>query len=132
LLPTYFESTWCKREFAVFEQRSQQQGMLSGEKPEGLIIPVSLHYVADRFPPTLKGMQIDFKYQDFYSPNIKGYRKLKKYQKLQDELKKLAETVARKIKEAPDWHADWQNDECLNPSTMHLEIPYFTIQQAKI
>ncbi len=120
LLPTYFESSWCKREFAVFEHRSRQCGLLSGSQPGGLIVPISLHK-GDRYPDAVKDMQfIDYKY--FYSSNIEGYKKRKKYQRLQDEIKILAEVVAEKVRQAPLWDHQWQNAEWLELPTEHLTV----------
>jgi len=120
LLPTYFESVWCKREFAVFEHRSRECGLSSLEDPIGLIIPISLHK-GHRYPNAVKDMQfIDYKY--FYSSNVEGYKKRKKYQKLQDEIKTLAEVVAKRVRQAPAWDHQWQSDEWLELSTEHLSI----------
>lgn len=130
LLPTYFESNWCKKEFAVFEHRSRQLGMFSLGKPDGLIIPVVLHS-GRKFPDAVENIQTR-DYQKFYVPNIEGFKKRKRFQQLQNELKDLARTVARTLNNPPDWHADWQQNDWLEVPTEHLNIPGFTVQQPKI
>lgn len=130
LMPTYFESNWCTREFAVFEHRSRQNGMLTVERPESLIIPVALHH-GGRFPEIIKSLQT-LDYKDFYYPNFEGYRKRKIYPLLQDELKKLAQMVAQVIKRAPEWSSEWQRDEWLELPTEHLRIDKFTVPQPRI
>lgn len=130
LLPTYFESNWCKKEFAVFEHRSRQNGMLSLAIPEGLIIPVVLHSGRE-FPDVVRSIQYR-DYGKFYVPNIEGFKNLKKYPQLQEEIKDLVRVVAQTLQNTPQWHPDWQQDNWLEVSTDHLAIPVFTVQQPKI
>lgn len=132
LLPTYFESEWCKKEFAVFENRSHQHGMLSFAMPHGLIIPIILHGLGGRpFPNAVDEKQC-LNYQKYYVPSTGGYKRLKKYLKLQEEIKSLARTVAQTLQNTPDWHPDWQQNSWLEVSTAHLTIPNFTVQQPRI
>jgi len=130
LLPTYFESNWCTKEFAVFDHRSRQCGMLTIGQPRGLIVPVALHH-GSRFPEIIRSMQA-LDYKDFYYPNFEGYRKRKIYPRLQDELRQLARTVAQVIKEAPDWNPEWLQDHWLELPTEHLRIDKFTVTQPRI
>ncbi len=130
LLPTYFESNWCKKEFAVFEHRSRQLGMLSIDSPGGLILPVVLHS-GRKFPDVVNSIQFR-DYQKFYVPNIGGFKKRKRYQQLQEELKNLARAVAITLKNPPDWHPDWQQNDWLEVPTTHLDVPNFTVQQPRI
>lgn len=130
LLPTYFESKWCKKEFAVFEHRSRKNGMLSLAAPEGLIIPVVLHS-GRKFPDAVEAIQYR-DYGKFYVPNIEGFKNLKKYPQLQEEIKDLVRIVAQTLQNTPQWHPDWQQDDWLEVSTDHLVIPVFTVQQPKI
>ena len=130
LIPSYFESDWCTKEYAVFEHRSKQNGMLSLERPNGLIIPISLHG-SRPFPQSVEMLQAR-DYKDYYSGIVDGYKKMKKYQRLQDKLKILAQEVSLKITEAPDWNPAWQQDEWLELSTQHLRLGDFIVQQPKI
>lgn len=131
LLPTYFESHWCKKEFAVFEHRSRQNGMLSFQMPHGLIIPIILHGLGGRpFPSAVDETQC-LNYQKFYVPNTQGFKQLKKFPRLQEEIKALARRVADTLLNTPEWHPDWQQDDWLEISTDHLTIPNFTVQQPK-
>ena len=120
LTSRYFESDWCTKEFAVFENRSRQNGLLTTEAPSGLILPLALDS-RERFPAVLGDIQMpDWDY--YYSASVKGYKKIKKYQKLQDELKILARNVARRIRLAPPWNPDWLQDDWLEVPANHLRI----------
>lgn len=130
LLPTYFESDWCTKEFAVFEYRSRQSGLLTIEKPSGLIEPLALHE-SDRFPLILRNLQM-FDLCKYYAASIEGYKKRKKYQLLQDELKILARKVAERIDLAPQWNPDWLSDNWLEVPTEHLRIDKFSVPQPRI
>ncbi|MCB9314591.1 MAG: toll/interleukin-1 receptor domain-containing protein [Lewinellaceae bacterium] len=130
LIPTYFDSDWCKKEFAVFEHRSRQSGMLSLKHPEGLIIPVTLH--GNRpFPDPVRLLQTkDYKY--YYSASVEGYKKTKKYQKLQDQLKSLAQEVGNKISSVPGWNPVWQQKEWYELPIQHLQTNKIIVPQPKI
>lgn len=130
LMASYFESDWCTREFAVFEHRSRQAGMLSVDQPRGLIIPIALHRDV-RFPETMKSIQT-LDYKDFYFPHFEGFRKTKRALRLQKELKILAQKVAQVIRDAPAWNSDWLQDEWLERPTEHLRIDKITVQQPRI
>jgi len=130
LLPTYFESDWCTKEFAVFEYRSRQNGLLTIEKPSGLIEPLALH-ASERFPTILSELQM-FDLGRYYVAGTEGYKKSKKYQPLQDELKILAKKVAERIELAPEWNPDWLHDNWLEVPTEHLRIDKFSVPQPRI
>lgn len=132
LMPSYFESDWCTREFAVFEHRSIRHGLLSLEQPNGLIVPISLHGSMTRpFPTSITDKQI-LDYQKYYYPNYEGFRKRKKYQLFTDDLKQLVKKVARVIQYAPDWNPDWQNDDWFEIPTDYLRVDNFIVSQPKI
>jgi TIR domain len=118
LLPTYFESEWCKKEFAVMEHRSKQYKLCTLDTPEGLIVPISI-FDGDCFPASVRDLQI-VDYENFFQPNVSGYTGLEKYSDFQNEVKKLAYTVAKAIRIATVWESDWLNDEWLELPTDHL------------
>lgn len=130
LQSTYFESDWCKKEFAVFEHRSRQNGMLSRVQPGSLVIPVVLHRGRD-FPSVVDSLQVR-DYQRFYYPNMKGFKKHKEFKELEAEVKTLAREVAQTIQNPLQWQSDWQQDDWLEVSTDHLAIPDLTVQQFRI
>lgn len=130
MLPTYFESNWCKKEFAVFEYRSRQNGMLSLTAPGGLIIPIILHKGRE-FPQAINDIQYrDFR--EYYTHIVDGFTRLKKFQRLQQEISALAKDVAQVLHKPIDWQQDWHKDEWLEVSTDHLVIPSFTVNQPRI
>lgn len=122
LLPSYFESDWCTKEFAVFEHRSRVNGMLSDDDPGSLIIPVALH-AATRFPDAVKdGFQVNLSLQRFYTTNSKGFRRRKDYPDFEHEIKRLAEMVGEKVKRLPNWDPRWKETEWIERPVNHLKI----------
>jgi TIR domain len=130
LKPSYFNSEWCKKEFAVMEYRSTQYGLCTIEMPGGLIVPISV-YDGNIFPDAATAFQIS-NYEEFYRANIKGFEELKAFQELQTELKTLTLAVAKAIKKAPKWDKEWLEDKWLELPIDHLVNDDTKIPQPKI
>jgi len=64
LTAAYFESDWCRREFAVMRERETQLGIRAEGDTRTLIIPVYLSGKA-RFPESIRKMQ----WKDFWEYN---------------------------------------------------------------
>ncbi len=91
--------------------RERTLGFRTATKPEGLIVPVTLHDGA-RFPTYAKSIQ----YADWtkYARVGDGFKKTERFVEFQDQIIEWAEDVALAINGAPDWDADWLTDDWLN------------------
>lgn len=130
LLPSYFHSNWCTKEFAVIYHRQIELGFNSMENPNGLIIPLKIRD-GDFFPEKVKDLQI-FNCNDFYRVG-KGVESTELYIKFQEQLSKWVENVARAINNAPPWNPEWMKDKWLEiPSDDFNIIESFNIPSPKL
>jgi len=113
LMPSYFQSEWCVREFSVLYHRQEQ--LLP--KPKSLIVPFVI-WDGDHFPPPAKALQ-NFSCHDYYHTG-KGFLDSARYFEFQEKLKGWVTDVAKAIKSAPDWDGNWLNDNWLNLPLDHL------------
>lgn len=115
LMPSYFTSEWCTKEFAVMEHRSLQHGFESVQKPGGLIVPITINQ-GKFYPKKIQAL-----------PCYSYYRSrgdLDKMSFWEDFEQKIADWIAKDlakaVKRAPAWNADWQTDEWLDVPTDHI------------
>lgn len=103
--PHYFLSEWCKSECAVMLHRESIFNLRSIDKPEGLIVPVSVQD-GDKFPEYAKDIQ--YKNWQNFARVGKGFRDSPRYTDFQDKMIDWVEEVARAIENAPDWDPNWK------------------------
>ncbi len=112
LMPSYFHSEWCTREFAVMENRSRQLGMWTNEEPGGLIVPICISD-GEFFPETAKTLQAR-SFHDYFRVGS-GFRNLDPYQNFQAEIIEWVQKVAKAIDRAPkDWNPEWLTEDWLD------------------
>lgn len=115
LLPSYFTSTWCTKEFAVMEHRNRAYGFQEVQNPGGLIVPITINN-GDFYPLKIQALHC---YDYYFS---KG--ELDKMSFWEDFERKIAEWIrtdlARAIRNAPQWSPDWQQSEWLDVTTDHI------------
>lgn len=130
LMPSYFHSEWCVREFAIMEQRSRRNGMWTNEEPGGLIVPVC---VSDGlfFPETAKNINW-LPCHDYFRIG-EGFRNLAPFQDFQNDLVSWVGNVARAIDRAPNWDPEWLTEDWLgNIPVEHLLLSESKIPQSKL
>jgi TIR domain len=119
LLPSYFHSEWCVREFAVMEQRSRHYDLWTDKNPGGLIVPICISD-GEHFPETARNIQALSCHE--YHRLGKGFKNLDAYKTFQDVIIKWVEHVAAAIDRAPEWNEAWLSDNWLDPPLEHLLI----------
>jgi hypothetical protein len=94
--PEYFFSDYCLLEWHSFAKRGEKVGT-------SLIVPAAIHD-GKAFPDYAKDIQ-EARLQEYVIPG-EGFPKTPRYVEYTDKLKKFAESVAKRIKAAPEF-ADW-------------------------
>lgn len=107
LMPSYFQSEWCVREFSVLYHRQEQLV----PKPNSLIVPFVI-WDGDHFPPPAKALQY-FPCHEYYLTG-KGFLDSPRYLEFQEKLKDWVVDVAKAIRSAPAWDSNWLDDTWLN------------------
>jgi hypothetical protein len=107
LMTSYFQSEWCAREFAVMHHRQERLV----RKPQGLIAPFVI-WDGDDFPAPAKAIQ-HFPCHDYYFTH-KGFLDSGTFFEFQQKLKDWVKSVAKVVRNAPDWNADWLTEAGLN------------------
>lgn len=127
LIPSYFHSEWCTKEFAVMYNRQLDLGFNSIASPKGLIIPLKIQD-GKHFPIKVTEIQI-LDCNDYYRVGT-GVELTGLYVNLQNTLLNWVETVAEAINNAPPWNSLWLEDEHLEVSNEQFLINYpITISQ---
>lgn len=108
--PNYFLSRWCKFECVVMLHRERRLGYRTAGKPGGLIIPVSVHD-GERFPEYARSIQ--FLDWTRYARVGEGFKRTEDYADFQGRVSRFAADVARAVKDAPPWDAQWLSDDWL-------------------
>ena len=130
LMPSYFHSPWCVREFAVMEHRSRQHGMWTNKDPGGLIVPICVNDGLF-FPETAQKLH-SLLCHDYFRVGG-GFKSLAPYQDFQKEIIGWVGKVAKAIERAPEWNPDWLTEDWLgNLSVKHLLLSEPKIPQAKL
>jgi len=91
--PTYFQSDWCRVEWESFKQRSERER-------RDLIVPAILKSGATVRARVGDTLSVDF---SAYTIIGGGFTKTERYVQFQDEIKKLASSVAEIVANAPAW-----------------------------
>ncbi|HZI19738.1 MAG TPA: toll/interleukin-1 receptor domain-containing protein [Pyrinomonadaceae bacterium] len=109
--PNYFLSRWCKFECVVMLHRERKLGYRTVVKPDGLVIPVSVHD-GESFPDYARAIQI----MDWgrYARVGEGFKRTEAYVEFQEKVSDFANDVAQAVKNAPPWDERWQTDEWLD------------------
>lgn len=111
LIPSYFRSEWCLKEFAVMDYRQKRLGYLTDQKPEGLIVPIKL-FDGEHFPEDVQQIQM-LDCREFLRAE-EGVKKAQLFLDLDGVLQKWVYDVAAAMARAPEWDAAWLSDEWLD------------------
>jgi hypothetical protein len=118
LSPSYFNSDWCKKEFAFMDYRQRKSGYLSQDNPNGLIVPLKIRD-GEHFPDYLKTIQIaNF---NNYLRVGEGFRKTPLYVEFQGKLQDWVEDVKHAYNLAPEWNEDWKHPDWINKAWEDLD-----------
>lgn len=100
----YFQRDWCRREMALMLEREKQVGLVGQNENYGLLIPVRLGD-GDMFPDLIGRVQFhDF--EEFADPDLpSGTERASQFNQ---NLKKLAKTVAKTLPKVPAYCDAWQ------------------------
>ena len=123
LSPAYFNSEWCKKEFAVMDYRQRQLGYMTLDKPSGIIVPVKISD-GEYFPKAAKAIQI--KDLNKYHRTGPGFPHTPLFVDLQGELQKWVDDVALAHRSAPEFDTCWTDNEWLEKSYSHAETLQYT------
>ena len=115
--PEYFRSKYCMLEWKSFSDRATAA-------EADLIVPASIHD-GESFPPFARDIQVG-ELQHFVIPGP-GFRKTDKYTPFVERVMELAECVADRVKDAPDFQAWKIADEKLLTPAPEPEIPQETL-----
>ena len=100
----YFQREWCRREMALMLEREQQLGLVGHDDNYGLVIPVRLGD-GDCYPDLIGHIQyLDF--EDYADPDLPAGTE--RASKFNQQLKKLAQTIARTLPRVPGCLDSWQ------------------------
>jgi hypothetical protein len=101
----YFQSKWCRVEFALMHQREQRHKFRTAKNPFGLIIPVVIDD-GDQFPALVKAMQAE-RLHEFANPFIR--MDSPKQEALSEILKKrVCPAIESALTRAPNYHSSWE------------------------
>jgi len=118
LTPSYFTSSWCTKEFAVMENRSQKLGFQTVQNPGGLIVPITINK-GTSYPRKIQAIQALPCYDYYMSRG--DLDKMRFWQDFEQIIADWISTdLLRAISHAPAWNEDWQKDEWLNVPTDHI------------
>ncbi len=106
--PSFFNSKWCNIECAIMLHREKKLGYRTIDNPSGLVIPVNV-FDGDDFPAFAKRIQC-LDCRNFVRVG-EGFKKTERYVDFQDILITWVNSVANSIKKAPEWSAEWMNNE---------------------
>lgn len=99
----YFNSDWCKAELSHMYAREKKCGFRTPSRPEGLIIPASLHDGED-FPPKAKAIQ-QVKLHNVARLFVVDGSANK--EELEQHIKGWVPTIKRAIKKVPPHDNEW-------------------------
>lgn len=118
--PNYFISNWCRCECQFVMHRERVFNFRTVEKPDGLIVPVTVHD-GERFPPYAKAIQ----YADWvrFARVGEGFKKTERFVDFQDEMSDWAADVAKAINSAPNWDPAWLTRGWLDEAIPEWNVP---------
>jgi len=98
--PSYFQSNWCFSEWTSFRERERRLKLQS----HGLIAPLRFHD-GEHFPADAQAVQ----WTDVapYTSTMPAFWTSARAIELEDRLKEFARSVARTVRNAPSFEADW-------------------------
>lgn len=102
----YFNSFYCRAEFAVMLHREKELGYWNGEHESSLIVPVHLWGVRDTFPKIVREYQL-LDCQD-YSCVLEGSAL---HMEFKERVKQWMPDLSERIKSAPKWDSAWRQRE---------------------
>jgi hypothetical protein len=105
--PNYFLSEWCRFECTTMLYRERKLGYRTISKPNGLVIPVSVHD-GNKFPSYARSVQFDNWVQ--FAKVGEGFKRTERYVEFQDQVSCFADDVATAIEDAPTWDDAWLSE----------------------
>lgn len=109
--PNYFQSEWCQYECLVMMNRERKLKYRTKDKPNGLVIPVSVHD-GESFPEYARAVQY-MNWVDFARIGD-GFKKTERYVEFQDQMSRFTKDVAEAVNNSPEWAIEWLDDEWLD------------------
>lgn len=102
--PKYFLDEWCLAEWHSMARREELVGMMSPERPQGLIYPV-IFCDSENFPNYAKQRRM----RSFRSWNqpYPQFQVTIEYLDFHREMERIAEELIKVIEQAPEWRPDW-------------------------
>ena len=102
--PLYFQSEWCRNECAIMHYRELKLGLGTNERPDGLLVGVRVNDGL-YFPEYAR----ETHYADFepFFVDGPGFFRSELHVDFQRAVPSFADAVARVVRLAPDWSADW-------------------------
>jgi hypothetical protein len=118
--PLYFHSEWCLSECAVMLHRESQLGYGTNQKPDGLLVGVKVDD-GQHFP----AYAADSQYADFEPFFFDGPAFIQSplHLDFQKAIRPLAADVARIVKGAPPWSAEWETGPWLDDVVKQVQLP---------
>lgn len=101
----YFTSPWCVAEWRTMVERERLLGFRTLGNPRGLVLPV-LFADGDYYPQLARDTQgrIDFR---AWSYPDEVFSTTPEYLRFRDAVRSLAQEIAGRLNEAPDWADNW-------------------------
>jgi TIR domain len=113
--PSYFQSDWCLSEWTSFREREKRLDIQSHR----LIAPMRFHD-GEHFPEDARNVQ----WTDVapYAYTVRAFWTSQRALELEDVLKAFAASVARIVRAAPPFQADWPIVETPAPPAMKIDL----------
>jgi hypothetical protein len=102
--PTYFRDEWCLAEWHSMAKREELVGMLSPDRPQGLIYPV-IFCDSESFPDYAKHRRME-NFRTWNQP-YPQFQTTLEYLAFHREVERIAEDLIKVIDQAPEWQPDW-------------------------
>ena len=119
LSPAYFNSLWCKKEFAVLDYRQRRCGYMTTDNPNGIIVPIKI-FDGEHFPDYVnEGIQIS-DFNKFLRIGLES-SPTPLFIEFQDHLIDWINSVAHAYNNAPEWNDEWKTDEWIEKSWEDLD-----------
>jgi hypothetical protein len=118
--PLYFQSDWCLSECAVMLHREAQLGYGTTQRPDGLVVGIKVDD-GDFFPTyATESQYADFEPFFFDGP---AFLQSPLHMDFQKAVRALATEVARIVRVAPPWSAEWETDPWLEDIVRKVQLP---------
>lgn len=115
LVPLYFQSSWCMSEWTSFLERERRVNLGS----HGLIAPVRFHD-GEWFPA--EAQQIQSLDLTPYAYTLPAFWNSPRALELEDQIKILANSVAKIIERVPAFRPNWPIIESRGTSSPHIPL----------